>query len=77
MNSCPRQQNSELVSLLQRALDRINLLLVLESLLLLLSLHDSVLQHIHDFKEFIKSKLGLLVQMLCDKELLSFLRIPA
>jgi hypothetical protein len=76
MHSRPGQKYTKLVSLFQSALNRIDLLLVLKSLLLLLSLDNPILQHVHDLKELIKCQLGLVLQLLSDQELLSFLGIP-
>ena len=76
MHSRPGQKYTKLVSLFQSALNRIDLLLVLKSLLLLLSLYNPILQHVHDLKELIKCQLGLVLQLLSDQELLSFLGIP-
>jgi hypothetical protein len=61
VDACSWEQNSELIALLKGTFNRINLLLVLESLLLLLGLNDPVLQHLHRLKELIECQLRLVL----------------
>lgn len=64
MDACAGQEDTELVALLQGALDWVDFLLVFVLFLLLLSDNNPSFKHFHDLEELIKGQPGLVIKLL-------------